>query len=333
MANDNLLIPSGDLLDAYSSGRIMGCRLDDPMHGYFERKAAREGTAMFNEQMPYPEFEKSAFSSVLAGTSKGKLCTPWKYTLLIDKLKSMFGAQATGDCVSWAIRMAIDLTRIYEILVLGNREEYIVRQATAMLYASRGHTGQGADPARVSMAATKDGILLEQTYLDGKYDFTDYSKYVRIGMNAGRTGLPEELKAITRKNRVKTATRVRDMDALADLLWNGYGSHAGSSIGVSSIGNPLSVLKGSWSHDMAIVGFDDTRKYFPFRVWFWDQSWGNWNKVTNIPPEWMPFGQGMFALSEDDTWQAVRAGGCYAFSDTDGFVSTRGYDNSLLTAA
>jgi hypothetical protein len=329
--SDNLLIPASDLYYQYNTGLVRGCTVDDDMHSYFERKEARRNSAEFAATMPIPNFEnQSNLDSKLKGSSKGKLCTPWKYYMKIDPLKALFGAQATGDCVSWGVRTAIDITRVWEILVKGDAEEYIKRQATAMLYAARGHTSQGADPARISKAAVNDGILLEQSYLDGKYDFTEYSKYVQLGIRSGRTGLPQDLKEVTRQNRIGTAANCRNMDALADACWNGYMPHVGSGIGVSKTGDPLSRLQGGWSHDMAIVGFDDTRKYFPFRVWFWDQSWGNWNRVLNIPKEWMPWGQGMFALSEDDTWRAVKGGGCYVFSNTSGFPARASLSNSLI---
>jgi hypothetical protein len=80
---------------------------------------------------------------------------------------------------------------------------------------------------------------------------------------------------------------------------------------------------------MASVGYDDTKEFFPQRVWFWDQSWGNWNKVTSLPAAYQPWGEGMYILNDADTLYAVRQGECSIFSDTLGF-EFRPFDNSPL---
>lgn len=332
--NDNWLIDSRDLESAYSSGQILGALIDDPIMPATMRMDARRQRDEVLASANFPRFELDAPLSAITGSSKGQLCTPWHSYLKSDADAAMKGAQVTGDCVSWGVRTASDITRCWEIWMKAD-EQYVKRQATALIYSGRGYTGQGASPARLSDWHVKTGYLLEEEFVDanGKtWDFRDYESYVRLGMSYGRNGLPDSIISITEQHRLKQCSLVEDLDALADGLWNGYGAHCGSSIGVSSTGNPISVLRGSWSHDMAIVGFDDreeTKQKFGSRIWFWDQSWGDWNRVSGQLPDWMPWGQGMFALTENSTWKAVRAGGTWVFSDSDGFPA-RPFDNLLI---
>lgn len=331
---DNLLIDTLELPGAYASGQVVGAIIDDPLLPARLREQARREHSEVLGSLPFPLLCRDADLSAITGSSKGQLCTPWKFYLKSDPQSAMTGAQKTGDCVSWGSRTASDITRCWEVWNKQD-ESYVKRQATCLLYSGRGHNGQGASPARLSKWHVETGFLLEDLFTDtdGKsWDFRDYASYVRIGMSYGRSGFPKSITDITKQHKLQTCSLVEEMDALADCLWNGYGAHCGSSIGVSSSGDPISHLRGSWAHDMAIVGFDDrpeTHTKFGSRIWFWDQSWGEWNKVTNIPAEWQPWGQGMFALSENDTWRAVRQGGTWVFSNSNGFPA-RPFNNLLV---
>lgn len=322
----------------YKSGKVRGCFVDTEDMKHDERKIARRDLDEFLADAERPLFGAAAPEAYQDW--QGKLCTPWFAYLELDPRNAMQGRQKTGDCVSWGVRNAIDISRSVEIIIGGEAESYILRQATAMLYAERGHTGQGASPSRISRAATEDGILLERIYtkeetgLSKDYDFRDYDEYVSIGIRAGRTGLPEGLKRITRKNRCKTASLVTSMEEAKTALWNGYALAVGSSIGVSNRGGYkgqpwLSTLQGSWAHEMSIVGFDDRPEIVRLvgePIYFWDQSWGNWNRISGLRPEWLFKGiwpEGAFILTESHTWRAVKARGCFAHSDTDGFPPRR----------
>jgi hypothetical protein len=264
-------------------------------------------------------FEDTTYYHAIRGSSKGVRVMGHQNYLKIDPKKAMSGAQSTGDCVSWAIRDALDRLRTNKIAG-GAWEAYIERQATCGIYSGRGHTGQGADPVGLSAFAVKIGTILEIVYEIGgkKYDFTNYDNYVSWGMSRGRQGVPDDLLEKTKQYTAGGYKVVATTDALADLLANGGTAHCGSGIGVSSQGDPISRLQGSWAHDMSIVGFDDTsecHEKFGGRIWLWDQSWGNWNSVSNIPDWWKPWGQGMFALTDASTQRAVGQGGTCVFYD------------------
>ena len=303
---------------------MRGCLVDfEDGFDEFERKQARYSFDEFRRNIDYPINAEESIPKEMIGSSEGKLCTPYKFFLNVDPQKAMKHRQRTGDCVSIGLVTASDIRRVWEFAKLLEREQYIARQCSALPYSGRGHTGQGADPYRLSMWHLKSGFLLEQLFTDAdgkEWDFRNYDEYYKIGIKYGRTGLPDSIISITSQHAMRRAQRVRDTNALADLMWSGYTAHLGSNLGVANTGDPISPRRGSWAHDMAPVGFDDTRKYFNFRVWLWDQSWGpSWNRVTNIPQEWLPWGEGMFAISEETMQYAIKQGGCVVFDDANGF--------------
>ncbi len=324
-----------DLLRKYSTGIVFGCFVpkDDCSPWWARRAGAYDLDAVMTE-LPIPVFGVGGSGHQICGSGADRLCTPWHHYLKLDPAAAMRGAQRTGDCVSWGVRGASDTARSFDILGRHEPEAYLKRQATCGIYSGRGHTGEGASPARLSHYHVHIGIVLEQVYQtnEGTYDFRDYDQYVTWGIRNGRSGVPEDLRLVTAKYGPRTTSLVAGMEELKDLLWNGYGVHCGSGIGVSDYGDPVSRLQGSWSHDMQICGYDDrpeTRRQFGEAVYFWDQSWGKWNQVTAIPEEWKPWGQGMFALTESDTWRAVKQEGTWVFSNTDGFPA-QPIDNSVI---
>jgi hypothetical protein len=306
----------------YSLGYIHGVLIDTDEAPWFARKYAKYNFDYLKDNQEDNQsiyFEDTSYYANIKDSGKGKRVLNHLNYIQFDPTKAMVGAQDTGDCVSWAIRMALDQLRCNKI-ALGAWEAYIARQATCGIYSGRGHTGQGADPVGLSAYAVKIGTILERVYEIGsnKYDFTNYSDYVRWGMSRGRSGVPSDLLEQTKQYTAGGYKVVTTNDALADLMYNKGTAHCGSGLGVESTGNPISRRRGSWSHDMGITGYDDTdecKEKFGGRIWLWDQSWGNWNTVSNIPDWWKPWAQGMFALNDSDTAYAVRQGGTVVFFD------------------
>ena len=321
--NDIISPPSPKVLhDRYRLGIYNGVLLDIESVPWNYRKFAKYNFDYLKDNQEDNQsifFEDTSYYSAIKDSGKGKRVLNHLNYLTIDPSNAMKGAQSTGDCVSWAIRTALDQLRC-NIIGDGAWEAYICRQATCGIYSGRGHTGQGADPVGLSAFACKIGTLLEKVYETSKekYDFSDYNSYVKWGMSRGRMGVPSDLLEQTQPYRCPNYKVVATTDALADLIYNKGTAHCGSNIGVSSSGDPISRLSGSWAHDMSITGYDDTdecKEKFGGRIWLWDQSWGNWNSVSNIPDWWKPWGQGMFALSDKDTQRGVNAGGTCVFFD------------------
>jgi hypothetical protein len=79
-----------------------------------------------------------------------------------------------------------------------------------------------------------------------------------------------------------------------------------------------------WNHDMAILGADDSKEFFPFRVWMIQNSWGEWNQKPKGWPkeygEWIP---GMILTSADDFDVCVSSGDCWVYGSIDGYPPQR----------
>lgn len=331
---DNLLIPTPELVKLYQSGKILGAYVDSDRLPSHVRRLARYHQDAFKREVKNPLFETAPKANWKAGEWKGKRCLLWHCWKKVDPEKALWGAQITGDCVSWGERCKLETRRCVEFLLHGEREQYLRRQATCLLYSGRGHTGQGASPSRIAQWATRCGILLEDPAFrdsSGKvWDFSDYQTYVRYGMSYGRTGMPQAIIDVTSKNRPLGASLVTGTDQLCDLFWNGYPTSAGFSLGTASSGNPVSRISGTTAHQTCMVGMDDTpeARYkckqsmgYEDTLIFWDQSWGDWNRVTDRLPEWEPWGQGMYVHSARDTQRFLNEREAYTTTGSiEGFV-------------
>ena len=100
----------------------------------------------------------------------------------------------------------------------------------------RGHTGAGASPSRLALAATKIGILLETPVESPEgevWDFSEYKSYYRLGMKHGRKGFPQWIFDLNREHGPKQVAEINTPEELLTALWNGCGVGVGSMIGVS----------------------------------------------------------------------------------------------------
>jgi hypothetical protein len=117
-------------------------------------------------------------------------------------------------------------------------------------------------------------------------------------------------------------TLVRTQEELMDAMYNGYAAHSGQSAGWAAAPNSKNVHpRGrSWNHDMAIVGFDDTKEYWPFTVWFIANSWGPWNQpVKDWPKDYPPQVPGMIVTTAEDFDVCVSSGDCWVYGSIDGY--------------
>lgn len=309
---NNLLIPTYDLPQAYRRGDVIGAIMDKDNQPSHLRRFARWCRDEAKAELPHYKFATAPKQGTWgAGAWKGKRAFLWKAWSTLDRQMALLGAQITGDCVSWGERCKQEIRRSCEILK-GERESYKKRQATCALYAGRGHTGQGASPIGLANYAMKCGILVEDVFVDlngKKWDFSNYSSYVNIGIQYGRTGLPRSILDITSQNRVLGNSLVETVDELLDLMINEYATSVGFSIDTADFGDPVSKFNGSTAHETCFVGFDDTpearylcKKSMGYEdtLVFLDQSWGRWNTVTNRLPDWEPWGEGMYIHSARD---------------------------------
>jgi hypothetical protein len=254
----------------------------------------------------------------------GRAAYLWRYREQFDP--GAFGqeAQTTGDCVSHGDRNARDVTRSVEILVKGDLEEYQVRGATEPTYGMRGHSGAGMDPYLAAQFVVETGWLGRKNY-SGVVDLSLYDS--RIGTAWGRTGTPVAVRLLCEDYNVGKYVTVKNADEAMAAFYNGYAGHSGQNIGFASTPdkNGIHQRSGSWNHDMATVGYDDTRIIWPRRVYFVVNSWGEhntqWSRWLSDPEVQKILGPpitGMIVV-DADVWESYFMEGMYYYTDINGF--------------
>lgn len=254
------------------------------------------------------------------GSGKGKRALLWGYVLQLDPT-AFTERQTTGDCVSHGSRNARDCSRAVSLLVKGEPYSWFRRTATEPTYGARGHGGQGMSPARASRFERDTGFLARDNF-PGLVDLTTYDS--RIGTNWGaQGGVPKAVQELCSRNKVGTIALIKSMDDAMDALFNGYGIHSGQMAAWSSKPSGKNIhprTSPGWAHDMATVGYDDTKTFWPFRVWFIANSWAKWNTpVPNWPADYPPQVPGMIVTDDAGYSTCVEAEDIWAYSDVQGF--------------
>ena len=259
-----------------------------------------------------------AFSS--PGSGKGKRALLWQYVRKLDP-GAFSEAQTEPDCTSHGSRNARDCSRAVSILLKGAAEEWLARTATEPTYGARGHGGAGMSPARAAQFERDTGFLARQKYA-GVVDLSVYNGV--IGVRWGRSGgVPKAVQELCNANKVGTIALVRSMDDAMDALYNGYGITSGQNAAWSDRPGGKNIhprVSPGWSHAMATLGYDDTKEFWPFRVWYIGNSWGRWNKpVPDWPasyPEQIP---GMIVTDDAGYATCVESEDMWAYSDVQGY--------------
>jgi hypothetical protein len=259
----------------------------------------------------------------IRGAGLGKRALLWQYAKKLDE-KCFTEAQTCGDCVSHGSRNARDISRAVEILVKKEPEDWFKMGATEPTYGARGHGGEGMSPARASKFERDVGFLARHQY-EGVVDLSKYN--CSIGARWGSRGVPQNVQELCKQNKVGLISQVRTQEELMDAMINGYAAHSGQYAAWTPGSNSKGIhgrAGGGWNHDMAIVGYDDSKEFFPFRVWMIQNSWGKWNQKPSKWPreygEWVP---GMILTSSDDFNVCVESGDCWAYGSTDGYPPQR----------
>lgn len=289
---------------------------EDGLQGYIDDARERGIFAESQKQSVYSEPNT-------AGSGKGQKALLWPYAQALDKL-SYTERQTEPDCTSHASRNARDTSRATQILVERRAEDFIARGATEPTYGARGHGGAGMSPARAARFENETGFLIRR-----KYDPVDLSTYTgSIGDKWGRQGgVPEDVKALCRQNKVGIIRQITRIDDAIDALFNGYCLTSGQYAAWSPAASKEHVhprASGGWNHAMATVGMDFTRKFWPFDVFFIQNSWGPWNRPpSEWPDDYPPWVPGMIVTKASDWEVCVRSNDCYAYGSVDGFPPQR----------
>jgi len=209
-------------------------------------------------------------------TGAGKRALLWRSREKFDP--GAFGkeSQTTGDCVSHGDRAARDTVRCVEIDIKGESEAYVARGATEPTYGYRGHNGAGMDPGRAARYVTENGFMIRKNYPDC-VNLSTYNS--NTGSRWGRSGPPSCVNEACKSHPVGEYVMPNTADEAMSLFANGYACHSGQNVGFSSNASSSGIhnRKGSWNHDMATLGYDDTKEIWKERVYFVVNSWGAWN--------------------------------------------------------
>lgn len=286
-----------DLLNAYRNG--FDGAVCDP-----------EETAELLGKLKTPLFGAAAYK--LHGAGEGKMSRPFMSLLKFDSGFGPAERQTTGDCVSHSTRNAVDITRAVEIDIKGESESFEGRSATEAIYQSRGHMGQGMTcSGAAKYVHSNGGILLRKDY--GAVDLSVYNSSL-----GARKRIPKSIYVTeAKKHQVKTISMITTLEEARDALANGYAISVCSGYGFSSRrdSNGIAKRSGGWSHAMAWIACDDTRKRFNETLFLVQNSWGKWNSGPRVHDQ----PEGSFWIREKDARGMLASKGSWVFSDVDGF--------------
>jgi len=272
-----------------------------------------------------------------AGEFKGKLVIP--FTHVMDRYPTAWPgpAQKRGDCVSHCARSALCGTICLESFLgvadsaSGKVEEApdVSPEAEAQgVFATESHywhRGKNSDGWFIGAAAkvilSRSGAVLRKNYPSIGVDLTRYS-----AQTAGKWGAqppPPEVVDVTNDHLFRTATQMNNVEEWRDFLGKGFFVGTDGSEGFDTKrldANGVARRKGSWSHSMACISYDDrpeTHRIYGCAAALILNSWGS-NSVagprrirgTNID---IPKGS-FWALTRDFNRRAV------AFSGANGWV-------------
>lgn len=208
----------------------------------------------------------------IRGTGRGKIALLWPYLEQVTGKLFIPHIQETGDCVSHATGLGVDILTAIQILKRNSPQRWVAKAATEIIYAGGrieiAKKGYGQS-WRAGMTGTvaaefvkRYGVLLRQKYLN-TWDFTDYSG--QVADQLGRSGVPDELEPLCRLHPVGKVALVRSYDEARDCIYNGYPVVLCSSQGFSTRGGRdkdgfLAPSRNPWMHSMLLAGVDDEYK-------------------------------------------------------------------------
>lgn len=299
------------LLSAYQNSGLAGW-IDSP-----------RDRAVFQDTDPRPLYSEPNIS----GSGDGQRALLWQYAVALDP-KSYSERQTQPDCTSHAARNARDTSRAVQILVRRQPESFVIRGATEPTYGARGHGGGGMSVAVAAKFERDVGFLIRKPY-----DPVDLSTYDgRIGARWGRGGTPQAVRDLCSENKVGIIRQIRSIPEARDALFNGYAIASGqyAAWGASPTdGHYHPRVSPGWSHSMATVGMDFTKKFWPFNVFFVANSWGPWCRPPKEwPKDYPPYLPGMIVCREED--YEVCLGEAYVYGSIDGYPPQRLPDHGAI---
>lgn len=256
-------LPTSEVVKMYESG-FAGCVHEPQERDEFRGRAQQQFGTVNGGDL--------AHANGWAGVGAGQLVIPFVFILRFFPGCLPGAAQERGDCVSHNEKNKNLLTAACDIASgKPDQESGKLESApeltaaglsdgafsTEWFYWWRGYGGDGWSCDASANVAVKHGIMLRKAYPDLGIDLTKYS-----GSLAGKFGSrspDDKMDAEGKLHLVRGQVEVSGPEQIRDFLANGYGIGSCGSEGFSSQRdeNGVSRRSGSWSHAMAIIGFDD----------------------------------------------------------------------------
>lgn len=276
----------------------------------------------FIESHEYPFLSQQ--DEEIRGTGAGKV------TLLYKALERLTGPfkphfQGTGDCVSHAYALGIDVLSAVQIVLKNKPEKWKYFAATEPIYGgSRIEVGEYHSPYGGSTGhwaaewITQWGVLYRKPYKD--WDFTYYSS--QVADQLGQEGCPDLLEPLARLHPVKTAAICRTYEEARDSIHNGMPvvvcSDAGFGEGTCHRDKDgfLRRKRLPWPHAMLFAGMDD-KFHRPGLLCFnsWGENWIDGPTRHNQPP-------GTFWVDSKTVDAMLEEGDSFSLSGLVGFPRT-----------
>lgn len=259
-------------------------------------------------------------SFFIAGQTRA---TAGRTARLWDLVRKVRGAdtpnvpQATGDCVAFGAKNAVEYLACAEI-VGGDLEEFrpafppYLYAIGRVLVGNGGLTGRpGSLGSWMAKAIVEYGVL--------RSDLPNVPAYSRAV--ADRWGDGEGFREFLdegRRHPVRSAARIDDWNSLIAAVTNGYpctiASNAGFTMQAGHDG--FHRRRGSWPHQMCVVAVgDDARRPWAGVLNSWGDVHGRLIDFDSGEP-WPP---GTLRVRRDAIEQMLRTGECFAYSQFEGF--------------
>ena len=248
----------------------------------------------FIETTPYPFIDQ--INQDIKGTGIGKTVLLWKYLDQVMGEKFVPHKQGTGDCVSHAFGLGVDILGATQICMKHSPQQFLAPTSTEIIYAGARYeigktlygdtlSGEGTSGIYAAQFIKEYGILLRQRYLS--YDFTNYS--AALADKLGRKGVPDELEALCKLHPVGRVSLLKSYAEVRDCIANGYPVIICSNQGFNaSKGRDkdgfLTPSRSNWNHAMCLAGVDDnTTRPGVLCINSWGTDWLNGPKRLDQP--------------------------------------------------
>jgi hypothetical protein len=277
--------------------------------------AGREAAAREGERLSasFPQF----FIAGQTRPTAGRSARLWDVVRKVRNGDTPNYPQATGDCVAFGAKNAIEYLQCVEILS-GDPEEfrpvyppYLYATGRVLVGGGQLRRRPGSLGSWMAKAVIEYGVLRSDLPGVPPYSATVANRW---GDGDGfRTFLDEG-----RKHPVRSAAPIRNWESLVAAVVNGYpctiASNAGFTMRAASDG--FHHRRGTWPHQMCVVAIcDDTQRPWAGLLNSWGDAHGRLRDFETDEP----WPAGTLRVTRDAVEFMLRTGECFAYSQFEGF--------------